>query len=322
MATQRREELERQNANAIHSAKQKQEVARKHLERDRERLEEEQALQLQELEEENRRKLAEAKLTELELTDDLSQATDELRDTLSQISKHSKQTTSLRVNEPDIVSNQLQTNTVDLSNIAGSSTPTVIPDSTNVVQTRQAMLPMRTSANVNIGLEQNQTPSFVISSVPTNPRPTRTPPANTITNTVSSVTVPVTMYTQVQPSVTPTTTMTQVNIPTIHVIPNLSAWTFPAPSNFPTVHATVPQPVRGPVTLTSTSAAPIVTTTGIFTPVVPIQSGGTTFYCNPPFPTKTLPIQQTTTADANFPVPTFPTTVQSTVANSSCCPRS
>ena len=224
-----------------------------------------------------------------------------------------------QVNEPDNVSNQLQTNIVDLSNIAGSSTPTVIPDSTNV-QTRQAMLPMRTSANVNIGLEQNQTPSFVISSVPTNPRPTSTPPANTTTNTVSSVTVPVTMYTQVQPSVTPTTTMTQVNIPTSHVIPNLSAWTFPAPSNFPIVHATVPQPVRGPVTLTSTSAAPIVTTTGIFTPVVPIQSGGTTFYCNPPFPTKTLPIQQTTTADVNFPVPTFPTTVQSTVPLSTLTP--
>ena len=323
MATQRREELERQNANAIRLAKQKQEVARKQLEREKERLEEEQALQLQELEEENRRKLAEAKLTELELTDDLSQATDELRDTLSQISKHSKQTTSLRVsdwvnevNEPDNVSNQLQTNTVDLSNVAGSSTLTVIPDSTNVVQTRQAMLPMRTSTNVNIGLEQNQTPSFVISSVPTNPRPTSTPPANTTTNTVSPVTVPVTMYTQVQPSVHPTTTMTQVNIQTSHVIPNLSAWTFPAPSNFPTVHATVPQPVKGPATLTSTTAAPIVTTTGIFTPVVPIQSGGTTFYCNPfatTFPTTALPFQQTTTAAASLPVPTFPTTIQSTV---------
>ena len=323
MATQRREELERQNANAIRLAKQKQEVARKQLERERERLEEEQALQLQELEEENRRKLAEAKLTELELTDDFSQASDELHDTLSQISNHSKQTTSLRVsnwvnevNEPDNVSNQLQTNTVDLNNVAGSSTPTVITDSTNVVQTRQAMLPMRSSVSFNIGLGQNQTPSFGISSVPTNPRLTSTLPANTTTNTVSSATVPVTMYPPEQLSVTPTTTMTQVNIPTSHVIPNLSAWTFPAPSNLPTVHATVPQPVRGPVTLPSTTTAPIVTTTGIFTPVVPIQSGGTTFYCNPlatTFPTTALPIQQTTTAATNLPVPTFPTTIQSTV---------
>ena len=334
LATQRREELERQNANAIRLAKQKQEVARKQLERERERLEEEQALQLQELEEENRRKLAEVKLTELELTDDFSQASDELHDTLSQISNHSKQTTSLRVsnwvnevNEPDNVSNQLQTNTVDLNNVAGSSTPTVITDSTNVVQTKQAMLPMRSSANFNIGLGenqgQNQSPSFGISSVPTNPRLTSTLPANTTTNTVSSATVPVTMYPPVQLSVTPTTTMTQVNIPTSHVIPNLSAWTFPAPSNLPTVHATVPQPVRGPVTLTSTTTTPIVTTTGIFTPVVPIQSGGTTFYCNPlatTFPTTTLPIRQTTAAAANFPVSTFPTTVQSTVPPSTLTP--
>ena len=105
--------------------------------------------------------------------------------------------------------------------------------------------------------------------------------------------------------------MTQVNIPT-----NLSAWTFPAPSNFPTVHATVPQPVTGQVTLPSTTAAPIVTTTGIFAPVVPIQSGGTTFYCNPlatTTPTTTFPIPPSTTAPVNVPFPSFPIRVQSTI---------
>ena len=104
------------------------------------------------------------------------------------------------------------------------------------------------------------------------------PTLNTTSNTVSSVTLPVvnqqplTMFSQVQPYVAPATTRTQVNIPTIHVLTNLSAWTFPAPSNFPTVHATVPQPVRGQVTLPSKTAEVIVTTTGIFAPVVPIQS--------------------------------------------------
>ena len=44
-------------------------------------MQEEQVLQLQELEEENRRKLAEAKLTELELIDVLSQATDQFHET-------------------------------------------------------------------------------------------------------------------------------------------------------------------------------------------------------------------------------------------------
>ena len=64
------------------------------------------------------------------------------------------------------------------------------------------------------------------------------------------------MLRQVQPSVAPAMTVTQVYIPTNHVIPNLSAWTFPAPSSIPTLHAAVPQPVRGQVTLTSTAAAP------------------------------------------------------------------
>ena len=146
---------------------------------------------------------------------------------------------------------------------------------------------------------------------------------STRTITVSSVTVPVasqqslTRFLQVQRSVGPTTRMTQVNIPTSHVIHNLSAWTFPAPRNLPKVHATVPQPVRGSFTLTSTSAALIVTTTGVSAAVVPIQSGGTTFYCNllaTTLPSTTLSIPlTTTTAPGNVPFPTFPTTVQSIV---------
>ena len=266
LATQRREELERQNANAIRLAKQKQEVARKQLEREKERLEEEQALQLEELEEENRRKLVEAKLTELELTDDLSQVTDEFHETLSRISTHSKQTTSQRVsdwinevNEPDSVSNQPQTNTVDLNNVPGSSNTAVILESNDVVRMRQATLEMRSLADGNIGPRQSQIPQIGISSNSTILRPNSTPPSfaainplpmfqlptvSTTSNTVSSVTVPVvnqqplTMFSQVQPSVAPTTTRTQVNIPSSHVIPNLSAWTFPAPSSFPTVHTT------------------------------------------------------------------------------------
>ena len=68
--------------------------------------------------------------------------------------------------------------------------------------------------------------------------------------------------------------------------------------------------------LPSTTATPIVTTTGIFTPVVPIQSGGTTFYCNPlatTTPSMTFPVPPSTTAPVNVPFPTIPTTVRSTV---------
>ena len=155
LATNRRKEPERQNANAVRLVKQKQKVARKQLNREKERLEEEQALLLEEPEDENRRKIAEAKLTEMELIDDLSQATDELRGTLSHISTHSKQTTSQRfsdwvneVNEPNSVPHQPQTNTVEFNNVLGTFNLAVIPESTNFVQLSQATVPVRFSADV------------------------------------------------------------------------------------------------------------------------------------------------------------------------------
>ena len=124
------------------------------------------------------------------------------------------------------------------------------------------------------------------------------------------------MLSQAQRSVNPTTMLPRVNMLTNKVIPNLSAETFPDPSSFPIVHATVLQPVRVPVTLTSTSAARIVTRTGIFAPVVPFQSRGTTFYCNllaTTTPTTALLKSQSTKPPVIFPFPLFPITAQSTV---------
>ena len=60
--------------------KQKQKIARKPLERKKERLEkEQQALQLVQFAGENRQKLAEDKLSELGVTDNLSEVTDEFQ---------------------------------------------------------------------------------------------------------------------------------------------------------------------------------------------------------------------------------------------------
>ena len=190
---------------------------------------------------------------------------------------------------------------------------------------------MRSSANVNIGQRQSQIPPIGISSNSTILRPNSTPrslaavntlpffqprPVNTTSNTVPTMTVPMVnpqsriLLPHVQPSVT------QVNIPTSHVIPNSSAWSFPAPKRFPTVYAAVPQPVQGEVTSTSTTAALKVTNTGVFTPVVPIQSGRTTFYCNPlatTIPVTTSSMSPCTAAPVSGPFPTFPTTAQPTV---------
>ena len=239
-------------------------------------------------------------------------------------------------------STQPQTSSVDLNNVAGSSNPAFIPASIDVAQIKQATPPVRSFAVVNFGPGQNQIPPIGISSSPNILRPNSTPhtlaafntpfgmtpfflpqPVNTTSNTVSSMIVPkvnpqsMTMLPQVQPSVVLLpTTKTQVNVPTSHVIPNLSAWTFLAPSSFPTVHAAVPQPVRGKFTSTSTTAAPILTNHGVFTQVVPIQCGRTNFYCNP-LATKLrkthLLIPRSTTAPVNVLFLTFPTTVQSTI---------
>ena len=129
LAMQRREELARQSEHALRLAKQRHEFARK-------RLEEEQALQLEEMAEENRRKLAEARITELELTENLSEAPDEFHETLSCISKHSRQTASQRVSDcvNDVNSEPQKAVTTESDTVADPSNPQVAPTMTEVVQ--------------------------------------------------------------------------------------------------------------------------------------------------------------------------------------------
>ena len=78
IAKQRKEEIERQNEAALRIAKQQQELELERLQEEQEllrlrtdRLKKEQALRVEQLEEEYRKKLAEATLTELELTENL-----------------------------------------------------------------------------------------------------------------------------------------------------------------------------------------------------------------------------------------------------------
>ena len=117
--------------NALRLTKQRHEFARK-------RLEEEQALQLEEMAEENRRTLAEAKRTKLELTENLSEAPDEFHETLSRISKHSRQTASQRVSDwiNDVNSEPPQAVTTEANAVAEPSNPPVASTTptTEVVQ--------------------------------------------------------------------------------------------------------------------------------------------------------------------------------------------
>ena len=68
------------------------------MQQEQERLKEELALRVAEVQEENRKKLAEATLIDLELQDDLSTTNEEFQETLSLLSEESHERQSTRVN--------------------------------------------------------------------------------------------------------------------------------------------------------------------------------------------------------------------------------
>ena len=320
LAIQRREELARQSENALRLAKQRHEFARK-------RLEEEQALQLEEMAEESRRKLAEARITELELTENLSQAPDECHETLSRLSKHSRQTASQRVSDwvNDVNSEPPQAVTTDANALAESSNPPVASTTptTEVVQSgypnQLAALvsglstftpeqPLNVAA-VNFSLPvitNSSRPSLAaVSHLPFRHVPSAAAP--TTSTTVPPISQTPNSPSQTQQPVISITTQPQLTIPSSHAVPNLSAWTFPVGNSLPMTQYTAPPPTGRQFTSSGTAIARIMTTTGYSVPVVSIQSGGTTYYCNPQgvtVPTAFVPITQPTTT--LIPASTFP----------------
>ena len=117
IAQHKREEIERQNEAALRLAKQKQE------------------LELEQLQEENRKRLAEAHLVELELQDDISETNEDLHETLSRLSSTSATNENQRINEwinnsPVVTINNNQPQTVVSMGIATSiATTTAVTSS-------------------------------------------------------------------------------------------------------------------------------------------------------------------------------------------------
>ena len=231
LVMQRWEELERQIANALRLVKQRDEFALK-------RLEEEQVLQLQKMAEENLRKTAEARITKLGLTEKHSEALDELHETLSRFSKHSRQTASQRVSDwlDDVNTEPPETETS--ITVAVSPNPP-IATTTEVVQSGypnhhaaltselnnlpSAQQPNFKDVNSNRPVIANSSPPSVVavsqlssmqmpSAVDTT-RPTTKPPA------FQTRSVPP----QTQQSVNPMTMPPLISISSSHAVPNLSA---------------------------------------------------------------------------------------------------
>ena len=93
------------------------------------------------MEEENRQKIAEAKLAELELAEDVSECTEELKDTLSHLSRTSKVSETQRVADW-------------VDNAAGSSSqaeiPSMVVDSTTAAS--QPQLPVTETVATNLAV--------------------------------------------------------------------------------------------------------------------------------------------------------------------------
>ena len=288
ISKQRKEEIERQNEAALRIAKQQQELELERLQEEQEllrlrtdRLKKEQALRVEQSEEENRKKLAQATLTELELTEDLPDSQSEFLDTVSQLAASTKADDTVRVSE-----------WVNNSHVATASDPTNagILNSIAVTGTTEAQ------NSVNRGAPTTTpTPSFPVVTPVAAPTATTTDNMPLATGQGSIVYQPNTGHVQVPqstttpqgtnaPSVTasasaPLATATSIPISTVTVpaslLQNLSAWTFPTSNPFASATPVSTNHTVFPTVFLATSVDPTAS------PVIPITAGGTAYHFNP-----------------------------------------
>ena len=341
LAKQMREEIEKQNEAALRLTQQKQNLELKRMHQEQERLKEELALRVAEVQEENRKKLAEATLIELELQDDLSETNEEeFQETLSQLSKESHEHQSTRVNDwvknsPTLTSTTNQ-RAPEAPVVGSNQEPTVVT---------QSLPTAASSSNENtvgslptFGTVQHTIPSqwekitaqAPLSSTTTEPlnQPTNTfaglpdqlprfPGQTSLTATNSAAAGLLLNNTSILPHPWPSTSIASaptiapprpnpiVTLPMNHVLPNLSAWSFPVvkTAQQSTVTSVVPLP-----TATLPTTTPVNNSALSTTPVFPISSGGTVFYVQPTAmvtSTASCSVPQTSTTFPSVTAPSF-----------------
>ena len=195
------------------------------------RLKKEQAFRVEELQEENRKKLAEATLTELELRDDLSDSQPNLEETLSKLSVSSKADETARlndwVNNSPIVTEPAPTNarsvTLPLPEqivLPATTKNSVVNPVTGIGNVHPTTAPVASTSNNSPQMQlRNNTvslPTMAATHLHVNPLVTRTATTN-----VTAPPIMPTVMVQSQP----------LTVPASHVLPNLSAWTFPTATN-------------------------------------------------------------------------------------------
>ena len=340
IAQQRREEIEKQNEATLRLAKQKQQLELEQQELELQKLRKEQALRVEELEEENRRKLAEAKLAEMELREDLSDSNVDFRETLSRLS------TSSRGNETERI-NEWINNSPNLAET--SAPPTAEVQTTSVLNNDDFVTaPQQPVQNITVGqavianqdLRANYVPAVGVSpSLSNNTLAPQPPLSVSLQNNPPNVVTSLLMTVQsssptLNPMITTTATNTTspavpptipapfnpiVNVPVSHVIPNLTAWTFPHVPVIPSVQASrrLPQSQPTPIVATTTSLGSTLLPTTV--PILPVTCGGTVYYLPPPVvatpavaSTSTQPSSLFPSANATPFVPSSTTSVTQT----------
>ena len=287
IAKHKREEVERQNEATLRLAKQKQE------------------LELEQLQEENRKRLAEAHLAELELQEDPSEANEDAHETLSRLSRTANASETRRVsdwvnNSPIVATTQHETVTAVSASLATSVTNTTVsnPSQQPPVNVSQPTFAPGDPNETNVAV---QLPTTTVPSMSLNHTPaiqTQTPPltAQNLGN----------IGQQVQPTIIPTQTgsfnaqvlppQTTARVPTFtmpvnHILPNLSAWTFPNPT---VTTAPIVTTISPPTQPTAPTFMPFAHAPTYAAPTVPVTAGGTVYYVPPA--TVTTPIVYSTVA--------------------------
>ena len=282
IAKHKREEIERQNEAALRLAKQKQE------------------LELEQLQEENSKQLAEVHLVELELQEDPSEANEDAHETLSRLSRTTAASETRRVsdwvnNSPNVPAANQEAETVVTAGLAtlinnttvsmpsqqppiNISQPTFAPADLNethvVVQSPLTTVPSLNLNNASAVQIQTQLPAQNLAN--TGPSTS----AVIVQRQVQQTTIPTqtgSFRAQVLPPQT-TAWMTTSLMPVNHILFNLSAWTFPTPT---VTTAPIPTTIPSPTQPTAPTFMPFAHTPTYAPPTVPVTAGGTVYYVPP-----------------------------------------
>ena len=260
-------------------------------------------------------------MVELELREDLSDLHVDFHDTLSRLSATSHKAETARIHEwinnsPNVVEKNIQsTSEAPVTSAPNETLDTyTLAPPPQTVENQAIAKTVMTKTEVTSGL-------ILTASVPQTPTSTLpvptvlqvAPPTSSATG-VPAVSAPFLTVHSTSSTTKPTTSgQSQTNphlsfmpanptavIPVSHILPNLSAWTFPTvTTSLPTQPRTLLPPSHPMITATTTTSVGSTPVTTM--PVTPVTHGGTVFYVPPSAVTVPTPIPTIDQASSSFP---------------------